>query len=176
MRHLLILFLLFSFSVSAEESQYKHAVAGFDSESELKPFYEKVRVAILSRDYETIADLLFFPAGVYVGDKPTEVRSKKEFIALGDDIINERLLRAVYCSSYVALWSNYRGVALGQGEVWINMIKENDDDPWETVIWRINNKPYIGTNSRKDGACFYSEEVNKKFQNIQAKKTPEIMN
>jgi hypothetical protein len=163
MRKILILSLFFTAGIVAEEAQYKHSIAGFESESELKPFYLKVKAAILSKDYEAIATMLSFPTSLYVDGVLTRAISKDEFIKNGDKIINERILRAVYCSTYETLWSNYGGVTLGQGELWFNKIREKDEDPWQTVIWKINNKPSISGRSRSDSECFFSEEVNKLF-------------
>lgn len=167
MRKILILLLFFTAGTVAEEAPYKHAIAGFESESELKPFYLKVKATILSKDYKAIATMLSFPTSLYVDGVLTRVISKDEFIKNGDKIINERILRAVYCSTYETLWSNYSGVMLGQGELWFNKIKEKDEDPWQTVIWKINNKPNFGSSSRSDSECFFSAEVNKLFNSEQ---------
>lgn len=167
MRKILILLLFFTVGTVAEETPYKHSIAGFESESELKPFYLKVKAAILSKNYEAIASMLSFPTSLYVDGVPTRAISKEEFVINGDKIINERILRAVYCSTYETLWSNYSAVMLGQGELWFNKIKEKDEDPWQTVIWKINNKPSFGSNSRSDSECFFSEEVNKLFNSGQ---------
>lgn len=167
MRKILILLLFFTLGTVAEGASYKHSIAGFESESELKPFYLKVKAAILSKDYEVIASMLSFPTSLYIDGIPTRAKSKEEFIMNGDKIINERILRAVYCSTYETLWSNYSGVMLGQGELWFNKIKEKDEDPWQTVIWKINNKPSFGGSSRIDSECFFSEEVNNLFNSGQ---------
>jgi hypothetical protein len=163
MRNILILLLFFTVGTIAEEASYKHSIAGFESESELKPFYLKVKGAILAKDYHAISTMLSFPTSLYVDGIPTRVLSKEEFIKNGNKIINERVLRAVYCSTYETLWSNYSGVMLGQGELWFNKIKGKDEDPWQTVIWKINNKPDFGSISRSDSECFFSEEVNNLF-------------
>ncbi len=65
MRKILIL-LFFPPELSRKRLLYKHSIAGFDSESELKPFYLKVKGAILSKDYEAIATILSFPTSIYV--------------------------------------------------------------------------------------------------------------
>jgi len=158
-----MLLLFFAVGTIAKEAPYKHSIAGFESESELKPFYLKVKGAILSKDYHAIATMLQFPTSLYVDGIPTRVISKDEFIKNGEKIINKRILRAVYCSTYETLWSNYSGVMLGQGELWFNKIKEKDEDPWQTVIWKINNKPNFSSSSRSDSECFFSEEVNDLF-------------
>ena len=79
MRKIIILLLFFTLGTIAEEAPYKHSIAGFESESELKPFYLKVKGAILSKDYHAIATMLSFPTSIYVDGIPTRVISKDEF-------------------------------------------------------------------------------------------------
>lgn len=140
MRTFIILLILVASSAIANED-YKHGIAGFHSESELREFYQKVRESILEKDYEKIASLTHFPMSVYVGDVPTKNISQAQFVLNGPQIINKKILQAVYCSTFDSLRSNYRGVMIGQGSIWINKIKNKDSDPWRTVIWRFNNKP-----------------------------------
>ncbi len=107
----------------------------------MRAFYQNVKESILAKDYEKIAALTHFPISVYIGEVPTRNINKAQFIENGAQIINTKILQAVYCSTFDSLWSNYRGVMIGQGSVWINKVKQNDSDPWRTVIWRFNNKP-----------------------------------
>ncbi|QYK11466.1 hypothetical protein K0I63_11765 [Shewanella rhizosphaerae] len=166
MSKLLIFVIFLSWNVFAEEQRFKHYVAGFDTELEVRTFLSKIRESVLTGNYEKIASLMSFPTRLYVGDE-LKVVSKEEFIRFGNQIINERIFRAVYCSSYENLKSNYQGIMIGSGEIWITKIKDKEEDPWETVIWKINNKPFIGEYARRDGECFYSAEVNKLFNSGQ---------
>lgn len=161
MKYIFIIFVFLQSSLSIAE-RYEHAGAGFETKEELEEFHSKVRKAVLSKDYRALSALMLFPAALYVGDTPTSVQTAEEFVRLGDKILNERLVRAVYCSDIDNLSSNYLGVMIGQGEIWITRLEDGSNGA-KPVIFRINNSPANTTWARADGECFYGEKVNKRL-------------
>ncbi|WP_346837989.1 hypothetical protein [Microbulbifer sp. SAOS-129_SWC] len=162
MKYILILFLLLQSCIAVAE-RYEHAGAGFENKKELEEFYLKVRKAILSKDYQGLSELMLFPTGLYIGGNPTTVETAEEFVRLGDQILNDRLIQAVYCSNIDNLRSNYEGVMIGQGEIWIVRLDDGRSNTGKSVIFKINNNPANTTWERPDGECFYGEKVNKRL-------------
>jgi hypothetical protein len=86
--------------------------------------YERVilatRKAVAAHDAAGLAPLVRYPIKVTIGGKKRIVSSPAAFIAHYDAIVTPAIAKAVTQEKYEDLMVNYRGVMLGQGEMWIN--------------------------------------------------------
>jgi hypothetical protein len=116
---------------------YKRYADLYGEDEFYEGFMKEVKTAILNGDKEWIGDNLVYPLSTTLGGKkPITIKDKKQLIANFDQIFHpaykEKLKSLCVCNMFV----NYRGIMLGNGEIWINNSSSEDYEP---VIVAINN-------------------------------------
>ena len=102
-----------------EDLAMRLTLAGIDDPQEAKDFLAALRTAALSNDRDAIANLIHYPFTSYdTGESQNVYSSPAEFLSYFDEIVTNSVLIAMQNASYDALFVNYQGAMIGNGEVW----------------------------------------------------------
>lgn len=119
---------------------YKRYADLYGEDESYEGFMKEAKTAILNGDKEWIGDNLVYPLSTTLGGKkPITIKDKKQLIANFDQIFHQaykdKLKSLCVCNMFV----NYRGIMLGDGEIWINNSSSSTNEEYEIVIIAINN-------------------------------------
>lgn len=108
--------------------------------NQVEQFAKQVKVAIVSGDKEWLSQNVFFPIKTSLaGKKQITISNQKQFIANFDRIFHTAFVEKAKSFEYFDLFSNYQGVMMGAGEIWINSITESASKHSNYKITGINN-------------------------------------
>ena len=93
---------------------------GYDKEFMF--FFERLKTLISNNDSVKIAEEIFYPLHTAIeGHKGTlDIKDKKSFLRYYHLLFNERMKDFILKEDLQDVFSNYQGIALGGGRIWIN--------------------------------------------------------
>lgn len=148
----LALTLLLAGATHAAPGNGPFSVAGIDDEAEVYTFLQDLQAALKANDRPAIAGMLSSGVQVFHNGK-RQSRTAKAAMAKFDDVFDPYVMAVILCQPPGGLWANWRGVSIGRGTVWINLVlqistKLYDSDPrkypssnrkyWKLKISTIN--------------------------------------
>lgn len=71
-----------------------------------------------------VANLMVYPLKVNNNGKTTEIKTKKDFVAKYDKIMTAKVKKALLAQKTDKLFVNWKGVMVGNGEMWIGQFGE----------------------------------------------------
>ncbi|KWX72629.1 hypothetical protein AMQ84_25540 [Paenibacillus riograndensis] len=71
-----------------------------------------------------VANLMVYPLKVNHNGKTMQIKTKKDFIAKYDKIINAKVKKALLAQKVDKVFVNWKGVMIGNGELWIGQFGE----------------------------------------------------
>lgn len=102
------------------------------SDAQVEAYMKKVKTAILNNNKEWLSTQVSYPYKVVTADGKTKtLKNKQEFISNYKLVVSESLKKRIANICTCNLFMNYRGVMLGNGEVWIN------ERPGGKGLWTI---------------------------------------
>ena len=121
----------YSESAGGEDQMYE--ITGI-REEEAKAFLKKFAAHVKAGEKKEASRMIAFPKKVVLPDKQVTVQSSEEFLAYYDEIFTADYRERIgQLMAEDDVWWSYRGVAVGNGEVWLN---ERDGTLW---IEALNN-------------------------------------
>jgi cyclopropane fatty-acyl-phospholipid synthase-like methyltransferase len=128
--------------LSAQESEVDkriRTVAGLDVQ-QTKTFFAELKRAIAQKDKKKVSAMVAFPTEVDLKGIPkTKIRTREEFEKYYDEIINENVFEAVQNQSYDELFVNWRGLMIGNGQIWFSAFKGPSGKFDQFRIIKVNN-------------------------------------
>ncbi len=107
-----------------------------------KEFLSAVRDAIQDNKKLWLAEHIVYPLyTVFIDGKNTRIRSREQFLQNYDAIINEHVRSAVGAQDVGAVVKNWRGLMVGRGALWIEVLNSGRDGAPQYLISAINNVP-----------------------------------
>jgi hypothetical protein len=107
---------------SAEPDSLVHGDPAMPPDDSDRLFLQLLKDAVANDRRAWVADQVSYPIRVAVSGKQTSVRTKDDFLAHYDDIINERVRNAILEQRFEDLFKNWHGTAIGPGLVWFGGI------------------------------------------------------
>jgi hypothetical protein len=102
------------------------------TDAQVEAYMKKVKTAILNNNKEWLSTQVSYPYKVATPDGKTKtLKNKQEFISNYKLVVSESLKKRIADICTCNLFMNYRGVILGNGEVWIN------ERPGGKGLWTI---------------------------------------
>lgn len=89
-------------------------------------FFEKLKKAVAESDKETVASMVEYPFQARIDGKAMKIRDTAHFVADYDKVISAKVKQAVVKQTYPALFANWQGVMIGDGEIWFSGIDDNN--------------------------------------------------
>lgn len=103
------------------------------SDAQVEAYMKKVKTAILNNNKEWLSTQVNYPYKASTPEgKIVSLKNKQEFISKYSLVVSEGLKKRIANICTCNLFMNYRGVMLGNGEVWIN------ERPGGKGLWTIS--------------------------------------
>lgn len=102
-------------------------------------FFQTLKDSVVRDDKKAVAGLLYYPLDVFDGRRRRVVRTPAEFLKRYHEVFNENVIRAVKAQEPAALFANWRGVMLGNGQVWFSGVcaDKNRDQPCADKVIKV---------------------------------------
>lgn len=121
----------------AEYGKRYSLVTNNKSDQDVENYVSKIKNYILNDNKEQLAEEIEYPINVVINSKKVQIKNKDDLINNYDKIFTVDYKKAISNAPTRYLFTNYQGVMLGNGEVWINDIIETDDN-YKLMIIAIN--------------------------------------
>jgi hypothetical protein len=109
---------LMSSNSGTSAKRYTHLLG---SDKALESFIVTIKKAIANNDKMWIADHLFYPVRVRISEKSTlAIKNKNQLLLQYDKIFTPAMKQKISSTFSFNLFSNYQGVMLGDGQLWVN--------------------------------------------------------
>lgn len=116
----------------------RYKVAGIDNGSEFEAAFKQVQELVSKGDKKVVAEYIRYPITVYIDGTKTEIKTEDEFVKNYDKILTGKVKTALMNQKVKETFVNYKGVMVGQGEVWFTITEEGKH---KYSIHGINNQP-----------------------------------
>lgn len=105
-----------------------------------KAFLEQIKKAVLAGDAEAFSSLISYPVAIRPNSKTIKLQGPADVKRHSAAIFTERLKSAVQSQTPDSLFKNWRGVMIGNGEIWFSQVLEKDGqgENWKYRIIGIN--------------------------------------
>ena len=121
----------------AEEPIEKRMDDLFGEHERYLAFFQTLKDSVVRDDKKAVARLLHYPLDVFDERGRHVVRTPAEFLKHYHEVFNENVIRAVKAQEPATLFANWRGVMLGNGQVWFSGVcadKSRDQPCADKVI------------------------------------------
>jgi len=105
--------------------------AGINSDEQVYMFVREIKANLNNK--KTLSEMVSYPISVNIEGSKMDIEDEQAFIEYFDQIFNNNVVTAVKESKYEDLFSNYQGIMIGNGEIWIASLDN------ELKIFAINN-------------------------------------
>jgi hypothetical protein len=104
-------------------------------------FFSQLRDAVKNDNRGWVADHVSFPINIKIGGEQRAIKTRQEFLVQYESVFNDKVRRAIEIQQPDALFKNWRGLMVGNGEIWFTAVRPDPIDPQriEYYIIGINN-------------------------------------
>jgi len=121
-------------------SDYSHRYSDFyGTDDDVEKFMKYIKTSILNGDKEWIANHVRYPIKTTIKEKAITIKTKAQLIENFDQIFHQEFKDMIKSFCTCNMFSNYQGVMLGNGQIWINNKPNSKDDKFDFEITAINN-------------------------------------
>jgi len=117
-----------------ENSTNRYSVAGIDDAAEFEKVFNTVKSLVAKGEKEKVAEYVNYP----LTSANITVNSKEEFIKNYDSIITEEVKNALINQKVEETFVNYKGVMVGNGQIWFSAIYDNNSKIMKYLIYAVN--------------------------------------
>lgn len=111
-------------------------VAGIDNPAEFEEMFQLLQTYVKNNEKEKVASYIAYPISVTINNEKTTITTEDEFISNYDQIFNESVKTAFLNQNMKDLFVNYKGVMVGEGQLWFSIIEGTTH---KYSIYGINN-------------------------------------
>ena len=112
----------------------RYSVAGIDDAAEFEKVFNTVKSFVAKGEKEKVAEYVNYP----LTSANITVTSKEEFIKSYDSIITEDVKNALINQKVEETFVNYKGVMVGNGQIWFSAIYDNNSKIMKYLIYAVN--------------------------------------
>jgi len=127
--------------VSRDSIQHYPNIVGGDGK-QFVIFLKNLKKMIFKNQRTKIATQMFYPLHVAYGEKTKTIKTKEQFLKLYDTLFSKRMKKMILDQNPDSVFSNYEGIALQGGMVWIDQ-RLSSGGALVTKIITINNSNEI---------------------------------
>lgn len=114
----------------------RYATAGIDNAAEFEQTFRLLQELVRKGDSKTVSEYIVYPISVNVDGSRREIKDAKQFVKNYDKIMTQTVIDAFLNQAVEETFVNYKGVMVGNGELWFNMIEGTQHT---YSIYGINN-------------------------------------
>jgi hypothetical protein len=97
----------------------------FGSHESVEQFLASLKADCADKRWPAIAAKIAYPLKTRIAGRSVTIRNPSEFIAHSEDLLTPKVVAAIERQAYASLFSNDRGVMIGDGEVWFSGVCED---------------------------------------------------
>ena len=113
-----------------------YSVAGIDNPIEFEKMFQLLQEYVKNNEKEFVASYIAYPISVTINNVKTTIKTEAEFVSNYDEIFNESVKNAFLNQNVKECFVNYKGVMVGDGQLWFSMIEGTTH---KYSIYGINN-------------------------------------
>jgi len=118
------------------QAMNRYYVSGIDDAAQFESTFTKLQALVAAGNKEAVADYVLYPLNVYTKGVPTTFQTKEELINRYDSVFTAQVKDAFVRQKVNETFVNYKGVMVGQGEIWFT---QSDELKYYYGIKAINN-------------------------------------
>jgi len=107
---------------------------GYALTPEDRAFFNDLKSALIGEQKEQVASFVAYPVSVYAGEKEIVLKNAKEFLSKYNQVITAKVRSVIQHQNPDDLVKNWRGVMVGDGEMWFARIKPDGAKQFEYKI------------------------------------------
>ncbi|HBN85272.1 MAG TPA: hypothetical protein DDZ89_15680, partial [Clostridiales bacterium] len=123
-------------SETSNEVENRYDIAGFDSASEFEGTFHYLQEQVQLDHREIVAEYIAYPIQVNMDGSRVNIENEDEFVNNYNKIFTEAVKKAFLEQDVKETFVNYKGVMVGNGELWFNMLEGTKH---KYSIYGINN-------------------------------------
>ena len=100
--------------------EYRYSIAIEGTTNEVEHFVLQVKTAILQQNKSWLAGHIYYPIQVQIKEQTITINTREQFAENFNAIFYEEFRKKISTFYAYNLFCNWRGVMLGNGEIWIN--------------------------------------------------------
>jgi hypothetical protein len=131
-----------TFPSKAAESEFRRTLeeqAGLNLD-ETRMFFDCIKIAVKHDDKDTLSQLIRYPLRTHTAKGKHSIQTPMAFKKAYPLIFNATVKHAIEVQRFEDLFVSYRGLMIGNGEVWISGIVEPTSGKTTLKIIAINNQ------------------------------------
>ncbi len=121
---------------SAVEKTNRYEVAGIDDPQGFETAFRDLQALVAKDDRAAVAGYVSYPIQANIDGKRVKIASEADFLKNYDKIMTATVKAALLAQKVEETFVNYKGVMVGQGELWITMLSGTKQ---LYTIYGINN-------------------------------------
>jgi len=135
------IFFILTLKSSCYATTFEHRYSNFfGSDDDIEDFMKHVKNSILNNDKEWIANNIRYPITTTInGEKLIKIENKSQLIDNFDNIFYQEYKENIKSFCTCNLFSNYKGIILGKGQIWIDNIPKSNENKFGFCITQINH-------------------------------------
>jgi len=98
----------------------------FGEHEPYRSFLHELQRAVGGHARERVAAMVSYPLRTRIKNQWVRLHTPAEFLAHYEELLTPKTQQAIALQSYGNLFSNSRGVMIGQGEVWFGGVRKDD--------------------------------------------------
>lgn len=133
---------MLAFPSKAAENEFRRALserAGLNLE-EARMFFDCLKIAAMHDDRDTLSGLVRYPLRTHLSKRGNSIRTPAAFKKAYPLVFDAKVKRAIEAQRFEDLFVSYRGLMVGNGEVWISGIVDPASGKTTIKIITINNQ------------------------------------
>lgn len=111
----------------------RYLEAGIEDDHQFERWFKKFQEFVGHENRDKIGDLIYYPVDVRINHKEVRIKNKREFLYRYSEMFTKEVKDIIKNQTIRGLNVSDKGVMVGNGEVWINVI-ENKPGFWITAI------------------------------------------
>ena len=121
----LLFWLLASFCASPVFGAGKYEAAGIEDARAAEDFFRGLQKAVANNRRTEVAGLVAYPLNVRINNRSVTLRNQRELLQRYPSVFNQKVRQAVAHQKVSNLSASWRGVMVGQGELWFNQLPKS---------------------------------------------------
>jgi len=108
---------------------HRYASIGAEDDTEVEEFANSVKMSILDNDFEWLSEHIAYPITISINGNRKKITNRQAFKKYFPITLDSKTIERIRTSPTTDLFVTANGAAIGNGQIWINYIpQENDED------------------------------------------------
>lgn len=92
-----------------------------------KLFFQDIQKAVAGDQAEHLAAMVLYPLTVKIDARNVVLKTPRDFVDMYKQIITPKVKQAVHDQQADTLFKSWRGLMIGRGQIWFDLVRLEDD-------------------------------------------------